>query len=203
MRLIFGGHWTTAPEGWTALTENDQDITKKLNFDDNSVDCIFTEHVIEHVTMQEGIFFAKEAHRILKKGGVFRVVTPTIDQLIKFENDALGVKYANDQLRPFLENEDNALKQMGLPGVETDALAFLFESLVKKHGHKFLWTTNLLNEVFKKIGFSKVYTQAPGESSTTYAALERTVRGVNEKYLLDNHGKKAYDPESGVVEAIK
>lgn len=199
-KLILGGHWSAAPEGWRVFTEKEQDITQKLQFNDASVDVIFTEHVIEHVSMVEGIFFAQEAYRVLKVGGIFRVVAPMIDKMVTFQNDDLGKKYAQGQLRPFCQVEDNALKALGLPGVEVDPLAFLFDSLVRKHGHKFLWTTTLLAEVLKKIGFRAVNKTVPGSSMFDLTtAIERRIRGTH----LENHAYMVYDPESGVVEAIK
>jgi predicted SAM-dependent methyltransferase len=76
MNLIFGGHWKQHEDGWEILTEKDQDITAPLKFNDNSVNAIFTEHVIEHVNLCQGIFFLKEAFRILKPGGILRTVAP-------------------------------------------------------------------------------------------------------------------------------
>jgi ubiquinone/menaquinone biosynthesis C-methylase UbiE len=56
---------------------------KKLNFDlekipleDKSVDCVIMAAVLEHLNNPENII--KEAHRILKKGGIFLLTTPSI-----------------------------------------------------------------------------------------------------------------------------
>jgi ubiquinone/menaquinone biosynthesis C-methylase UbiE len=43
---------------------------------DNQFDGIYSEHFIEHMHKYQGINFFKEAHRILKTGGVIRTVWP-------------------------------------------------------------------------------------------------------------------------------
>src|SRR5262249_51473676 len=56
LKVVFGGHWSSNP-GWLLLTEADQDVTARLQFDDNRVDVVFAEHVIEHVPFVGGIHF--------------------------------------------------------------------------------------------------------------------------------------------------
>jgi predicted SAM-dependent methyltransferase len=55
------------------------DITKKLPFDNNSVDYIFCEEAIEHINLNDGIGLLKECLRILKEGGIIRIATPDLD----------------------------------------------------------------------------------------------------------------------------
>ena len=49
---------------------------KPLPFNDDSVDVAFHEHVLEHLTAYDGYLFLKECYRVLKPGGVLRVVCP-------------------------------------------------------------------------------------------------------------------------------
>lgn len=58
------------------------DVRKGLPFDDNSVDFIYNEHFIEHLTYEEGQKVLKEFWRVLKKGGVLRIATPDLDYII-------------------------------------------------------------------------------------------------------------------------
>jgi predicted SAM-dependent methyltransferase len=55
------------------------DVTKKLPFDDNSIDAIFCEEVIEHIQLDLGQFLLGECNRILKPGGIIRLATPDLD----------------------------------------------------------------------------------------------------------------------------
>lgn len=50
-----------------------------LPLESNSAEIVYTSHTIEHVTNQADLNMFKEAHRILKPGGIFRVTTNNID----------------------------------------------------------------------------------------------------------------------------
>lgn len=55
------------------------DITKPLPFPDNSVDSIFCEEVIEHLSKSAAEKMLRECFRILKPGGTVRISTPDLD----------------------------------------------------------------------------------------------------------------------------
>jgi len=71
MKIIFGGHWDNPPKGWTSIPESEQDLTSFLKHETESVDTIFTEHVAEHLSFLDCIWFMEESYRCLKKGGIF------------------------------------------------------------------------------------------------------------------------------------
>lgn len=58
------------------------DARSKFPYPDNSVDYIFSEHFIEHLTAEEALIYFKECYRMLKKGGVVRTSTFDFDNLI-------------------------------------------------------------------------------------------------------------------------
>ena len=59
------------------------DICHTLPFDDNSVDAVFHEHVQEHVDPYSGYLLNKECYRVLKVGGVCRIVMPDASKYIR------------------------------------------------------------------------------------------------------------------------
>lgn len=63
------------------------DARTKFPYDDNSIDFIFSEHFIEHLTEDEGILYFKECFRMLKPGGVVRTSTFDIDNLMYMLSD--------------------------------------------------------------------------------------------------------------------
>jgi len=65
------------------------DVRNGLPFEDESVELIFNEHFIEHITQLEGIEFLRECRRMLVPGGTLRLATPDLDELI--------VDYSSDE----------------------------------------------------------------------------------------------------------
>lgn len=59
------------------------DLRKSLPFNENSVDFIYSEHFLEHLTFEESSKVLKEIYRCLKKGGVTRIATPDLDYVIQ------------------------------------------------------------------------------------------------------------------------
>ena len=59
------------------------DIRKKLPLEDNSINYIYCSHVLEHFEKWEVKNILLETKRILKDGGIVRIVLPDIDKVIK------------------------------------------------------------------------------------------------------------------------
>lgn len=59
------------------------DARKKMPFKDNSFDYVFSEEMLEHLTLSEGKYFLSECYRILKDKGVIRISTPDLGKLIQ------------------------------------------------------------------------------------------------------------------------
>ena len=64
---------------------------KNLDIENNTIEICYCSHLIEHAWDDNVQFFFKDIHRILKKGGVFRVVCPDID--LGIESYKTGDKY--------------------------------------------------------------------------------------------------------------
>lgn len=57
-------------------------LERKLPFHDGSLSLIYSEHVLEHVAFDKGVFFLTEARRVLKPGGIIRIAMPDLDDLV-------------------------------------------------------------------------------------------------------------------------
>jgi predicted SAM-dependent methyltransferase len=55
------------------------DIRRPLSLPNTSFDAVYANHVLEHLTPQEGAKFVKEIYRVIKPAGVFRVVVPDLE----------------------------------------------------------------------------------------------------------------------------
>jgi len=58
------------------------DVTKKFPYPDNSIDEIFTAHMLEHLYKSEAILFLRECQRVLKPKGLLRIDIPILDRII-------------------------------------------------------------------------------------------------------------------------
>lgn len=56
----------------------------------DSLDCVFSEHVIEHLEFDEAAHMLRECHRTLKRGGRIRIATPDLKQIIALYADPKG-----------------------------------------------------------------------------------------------------------------
>jgi predicted SAM-dependent methyltransferase len=81
LRLEIGGH--KPREGWVvtnvnAVTRLYLDATSRWPLDDNTVEYVFSDNVIEHLTLDQGRAMLREAHRCMQPGATIRIVTPDL-----------------------------------------------------------------------------------------------------------------------------
>jgi len=116
------------------------DVRKGLPFDDNSVDLIYSEHFLEHLTFEEGEKILREFRRCLKKTGVLRIAMPDLGWVIQEYNK--DFKYQNWFPGPeykFVETKGMAVN-----------MAFRW------WGHKYLYNEEDLRNQLTKVGFQKI-----------------------------------------------
>lgn len=89
VRLNFGCGDTDYP-GWIGVDCNlgrQQrillDLRRPLPFPDDSVDLCYSSHFVEHLTPEEGQLHVAEVHRILRRGGTYRVVLPDAIEFVR------------------------------------------------------------------------------------------------------------------------
>ena len=83
------------------------DLTKPFPWGAGSVDACYSSHTVEHLSRDHGARFIAEAFRVLKSGGVLRIVVPDLAPLVtrytlgKLPADRfveeLGVLYGSDK----------------------------------------------------------------------------------------------------------
>lgn len=65
------------------------DLRKKLPFKSDSIDVIYHSHLLEHFESEKAREFLFECFRVLKPGGIMRVVVPDLEQIARLYLDNL------------------------------------------------------------------------------------------------------------------
>jgi predicted SAM-dependent methyltransferase len=122
------------------------DVTKGLPFNDAEVDYIYSSHMFEHLTRDELIFVLKECYRVLKTGGVLRIVVPDLEILIK---NYLSHKQNNDVMAA-----DKFMESLGLHCLRPKKP--LFNRIFGGKGHQWMYDFDSLSHRLRMVGFKKI-----------------------------------------------
>ena len=125
------------------------DATKPLPFKNNEVECIYSSHMLEHLSKKSAKDFLKECLRSLSPSGVLRIVVPDLRKLAK----------------SYLINGDADLfmkeSYFESPPIETfrDKLKVF---LIGYRHHQWAYDSKSLTQILLELGFARVIEQKPG-----------------------------------------
>jgi SAM-dependent methyltransferase len=119
------------------------DISEPLPFADASVDWIYAEHLIEHVTLPVAVGWLREARRVLRPGGVLRITTPDL------------ARYLNGYVTEdgFLARHRRRLGMLGFGPPMPERKAFLVNQIFRYFGHQWIYDLDELRHVLGLAGF--------------------------------------------------
>ena len=157
-----------------------RDVTKGLPFDDMSVDYIYTSHLLEHLHKEDTMSVLKECYRVLKPGGILRVVVPDLKIYVKKYMNNEG--FSPDDDIPAADTFMNSIMLQGI-GEERP----LFYKLMCKR-HQWMYDFESLAKRLYDCKFSEVKECKLGKGSLP-----------DVKHLE----QQEYHPKSVYLEAIK
>lgn len=120
------------------------DLSRPLPFPDESTDEVFTEHLLEHLPFVDAARMLKEAQRVLRPGGVLRVVVPDAGRYLRSYATADGWI---DELRPAAASPLLAVADV-----------------LYRHGHVSAWDGQTLTALLMELGFADVGEARFGQS---------------------------------------
>lgn len=128
------------------------DATKKIPLEVNSVECIYTSHMLEHLSRDGASAFLNEALRILKKSGVLRIAVPDLRIVI---NNYSTVGDANK----FME-------QMFVQAPPISNLKEKLKLIISGYRHhQWMYDGKSLSLLMEESGFRDVRVYSKGETS--------------------------------------
>ena len=136
-RMKFAGWVNIDVEPGSDLTI---DVRDGLPFDSDTVDYIYNEHLLEHLTYEEGGNILREFSRCLKIGGVLRMAMPDLDYAVE--------KYSADW------RNQNWLSYPEYDFITTRGR--MLNTFVRAWGHKYLYNEEDLSNQLAGAGFGQV-----------------------------------------------
>jgi predicted SAM-dependent methyltransferase len=125
------------------------DVREGLPFPNDSCAFIYSEHFLEHLSVQEGVRFLTECYRALQKGGVARIAMPSAQELIRHYHE-------NDwSKQPWLE-------KYGYTWIKTRAE--YINICFRDWGHQWLYDLEELERRLREAGFTHMKAVDWGDS---------------------------------------
>ena len=123
------------------------DLRKGLPFAADSCTAVFSEHVIEHLSKEDGQSLVNEIYRVLMPGGVVRVSTPDAGRYLRsYAGDG---KFLSDPR--FKESVDTPLDRVNI--------------MMREYGlHHWVYDSQSLQLVLRRAGFINALEQSYGKS---------------------------------------
>lgn len=153
------------------------DVLKPLPFAAQSFNWVYAEHLIEHLTLEDGIRWLNQIRRILAPGGLLRLTTPDLRRYLE------GYLYENG----FFARHRQCLIELGAPQEEIPGRkAFMVNQIFQFFGHRWLYDIDELRYALRSAGFSdtniveRVFHQG---AIPTVAELDRAVRSDESIYI--------------------
>lgn len=162
------------------------DATKRFPAPHGSFNYIFSEHVIEHLTRENGVGMLKECYRILCPGGKIRIATPnllTFVQLFRHEKTPEMQRYINGKL-----------EWHGWPKSDAPECLILNYQL-RSFGHQFLYDSGALRDSLALAGFQLITEFSPGESD------DSELKGLEARH--NSQIRELNDYETMVLQGIR
>jgi ubiquinone/menaquinone biosynthesis C-methylase UbiE len=155
-------------------------LNHSWNYASSSVDIVYASHLYEHLTLDSADLFLRESQRVLKPGGVIRVVVPDLYKICrKYVSE---YESGNPEASVFLMWAIN-LHREGQYGRRIGWLKkMILEWQGYPHQHKFMYDEFSLRTKFQEFGFRDILSLSYGESSHMPEQI-RDVEGSKESYL--------------------
>ncbi|MFA4941294.1 MAG: methyltransferase domain-containing protein [Patescibacteria group bacterium] len=127
------------------------DISEYIPLQNNYADLVYSKATLEHLTYNELLNCLLESRRILKRGGIVRMVVPNFDKAI---DDYLNKRYKPELKNIIFPNEKISNEDY----VETFIGRMLY------FDHRYLHNFYTLKKALEKTGFSEIRECKPGDS---------------------------------------
>ncbi len=161
------------------------DATTRFPFADHVFAFIYTEHMIEHISLPDAEAMLAECFRVLAPGGVVRIVTPDM----RFLATLLDSTHS-PELASYIRYSIDTYK---IPAPAADGIS-VFNNFVRAWGHQYIHSASSLGGLLTRTGFADIQEQplnrSPHPELTGLAKTDRMPAGFVEMESLVLEGRK-------------
>lgn len=173
-------------------------LRKGIPYPASTFDVVYHAHFLEHLRRPHAAAFLKECQRVLKPGGVLRVVVPDLSYYFHQCSETVNDPVAHEQAIEFLIDQMVRDQATG-PNEQKGALKF-FEKLIRggseRSGERHLW-------MYDAVSLKRLLVNLGFVDCTVQTCVTSRVPGWR-AFLLDANGDGiTYKPESLYMEAIR
>ncbi|MBT9444345.1 MAG: methyltransferase domain-containing protein [Hyphomonadaceae bacterium] len=143
------------------------DITKGLPFEDGSVSAVYASHVLEHLSFEDFYAALEETRRILRPGGVFRLIVP---DLAGRARRYLAAHEKGDAAAAERFMRETLLGRVSRP----KSLKARAKALFGNEVHLWMWDEPSMQAALTAVGFADVRRCAIGDAANpAFGSVER------------------------------
>lgn len=157
------------------------------NLDDNSYDIVFSSHTLEHIPQFKIENTIAEFNRILKIGGVIRILVPNLKLAAK--------AYLNGD-KSFFKISKHYSDEFGIggsfmrliisPGSQTLAISREYDEVIGGYAHLYCFDYEIMQKLLKKWGFGKIRESKPGKSLVKELRKKQYILCNGKKYSIND-----------------
>jgi predicted SAM-dependent methyltransferase len=133
------------------------DLRKPLPFRDEHAGAIYGSHVLEHLYLAEAESLLRECNRVLRPGGVLRVVVPDARAAVE---EYLGKRpFGDSEEKTSMHAADRLNERLGFRDRHSPAGSLpyrIYAALNDFHTHKWMYDEESLSARFEEAGFEEV-----------------------------------------------
>ena len=167
------------------------DVAAPFPVEDQSFDWIYSEHLIEHLGLQQAVTWLEEMRRLLKAGGGLRLSTPDLKRYVEGYVDPAGEFYAAHRehlsgLPKMMKANRRRAEEDVIEGDLPERRAWMFNQIFRYWTHKWIYDFEEVRYVAVQAGFAaeSVIECSFGEGrSAEVASLDNPVRSDESLYV--------------------
>jgi predicted SAM-dependent methyltransferase len=153
------------------------DAAEAFPFNDSTFHYVYAEHMIEHLSYDQGHFMLRECFRVLVSEGKIRISTPNLETLIGLcltETSEAQQRYIKWVVDGFL------------PKTHGYGACFVINHVFHSWGHRFIYDRTTLQSLLEEAGFSDISWHAMGESDDiNLSDLESHGKGTGDEEMVE------------------